>query len=596
MAATTGSGGLVSLPPALDDYHRRLLLTRLLAALIVLAAGGAAFFILPDPLTPPGLLLLGGVLLLLNAAFWQVGRTAPTATLPRLLTAQVVLDALALLVFIYLTGGLASPARFFFVLHAIVVAILAPGWRPYLYVAGVVAALSTLATLEAIGTLPSHPLIDTTPPPTLTDPRAIALDLTFLTTGLIAAAFITTSIADPLRQRERYLRALFDTTRAASASLDLDTVLTTLAEHAREPFNAVSVTLHLLDVDGDGLNMAAWAGHLPHGLQRLQRTTWPIYDRALFGETLVVPAAELSFASLHPASHHAILAPLMGQQPLGVLTIIRPASAHDTIYARAFAQSLADSAVVAIQHARAYTALQSAETQRTQFVHIVTHELRAPVTGAQSLMRVLLGNLVGDLTAQQRDILSRLSTRLDSLLVLINDLLDLAAIQTREFQEQLSPTPLAAALTTAIDHARDLAAEKHHTLHLPTADALSAAPHILATPTGLTRIFDNLIGNAVKYTPPGGTVTVALTQHDRYIHIAITDTGIGIPPDALAHLGDEFYRAPNAKESGIVGTGLGLATVKKLILHYGGQLHIESQVGHGSTFTVQLPTRPPADP
>jgi signal transduction histidine kinase len=112
---------------------------------------------------------------------------------------------------------------------------------------------------------------------------------------------------------------------------------------------------------------------------------------------------------------------------------------------------------------------------------------------------------------------------------------------------------------------------------------------VLATEAGLDRIWANLVGNAVKYTPAGGQVAVNLCQSGDEISVAVTDTGIGIPPDALPHLFEEFYRAPNARAAKIPGTGLGLAIVKELVDRYSGRIYVESKMGEGTTFTVALP-------
>jgi signal transduction histidine kinase len=93
----------------------------------------------------------------------------------------------------------------------------------------------------------------------------------------------------------------------------------------------------------------------------------------------------------------------------------------------------------------------------------------------------------------------------------------------------------------------------------------------------------------VKYTPSGGEVTVSLTADASHVRMAVTDTGIGISPEAMPHIFEEFYRASNAKDMGAEGTGLGLSLVKRIVDLYGGQMHVESHPGTGTTFTVLLP-------
>jgi signal transduction histidine kinase len=115
---------------------------------------------------------------------------------------------------------------------------------------------------------------------------------------------------------------------------------------------------------------------------------------------------------------------------------------------------------------------------------------------------------------------------------------------------------------------------------------------VCASAEGVAQIFSNLIGNAVKYTPADGELTVHLTQQTGNAVITISDTGIGIPAKDLPHLWDEFFRASNARRSQIIGTGLGLSIVKRLVDSYGGMISVQSVEGKGTTFTVSLPIAP----
>jgi signal transduction histidine kinase len=112
---------------------------------------------------------------------------------------------------------------------------------------------------------------------------------------------------------------------------------------------------------------------------------------------------------------------------------------------------------------------------------------------------------------------------------------------------------------------------------------------VRATEEDLDRIWVNLVGNAVKYTPPGGSIMVSVQRVDGQAQVVVSDTGIGIPAESLPHLFEEFYRAPNAKKMAEVGTGLGLAIVKDLVERYGGRIQVQSELGQGTTFTVTLP-------
>ena len=115
-------------------------------------------------------------------------------------------------------------------------------------------------------------------------------------------------------------------------------------------------------------------------------------------------------------------------------------------------------------------------------------------------------------------------------------------------------------------------------------------PSVMATEDGLGMVFGNLVGNAVKYTPSGGRVAVRLSRDKQGVAVDVRDSGIGIGSDEIARLGEEFFRASNAKSSGIGGTGLGLAIVRQHLDRWGARLEVESEVGHGSTFRVVFPS------
>lgn len=223
---------------------------------------------------------------------------------------------------------------------------------------------------------------------------------------------------------------------------------------------------------------------------------------------------------------------------------------------------------------------------KNEFILTITHELRSPVGGAQSLLRALLHNQAGALNEQQQTILERVSARMDTLMSLINDLLDLAAARSVTPREELETLDVRPQLERILARFQTEAESGRVDL---TAHLAQIPGQVHANHDGLEKILTNLIGNAIKYTPAGGRVRVSLHEADHHLCITVQDTGIGIPQEALAQLGEEFFRAPNAKHTGIPGTGLGLSIVRRLVEHFGGRLEVESTLGLGSTFRVFLP-------
>ena len=236
--------------------------------------------------------------------------------------------------------------------------------------------------------------------------------------------------------------------------------------------------------------------------------------------------------------------------------------------------------------ARAKAEMENLDRLKTAFMLTVTHELRAPVSGAQSLLRTLLRGLAGDINEQQSDILHRIENRLDFLLELNEDLLSLASSKTFDLEKPLENIVLQPLIQQVIDQIKVIAESRKIALIFTAPEEAMA---VNATEEGLVRIFTNLIGNAVKYTPAEGQVEVGVKKLTSNVIFTISDTGIGIPQDDMPHLWEEFFRAKNARRAGIKGTGLGLSIVKQYVDQFGGQIDVHSVEDEGTVFKLIMP-------
>ena len=223
---------------------------------------------------------------------------------------------------------------------------------------------------------------------------------------------------------------------------------------------------------------------------------------------------------------------------------------------------------------------------KSSFMLMVAHELRAPVTGAQSLLRTLVRGMAGELTDRQREILSRVEARHNELLDLINDLLTLAAGKSMAPDTAIASVDVMPLLEEVVERFRPQAEQAGVELIVQSSDQI---PRVRATPDALVTVFSNLIGNAVKYTGRGGRVTTSVHRGNDEVEVQVTDTGIGIAAEDLPRIGEEFFRAGNAKKSGVTGTGLGLAIVQQNLERFGGRMEVRSEIGRGSTFRILLP-------
>jgi signal transduction histidine kinase len=384
-----------------------------------------------------------------------------------------------------------------------------------------------------------------------------------------------------VRETERQVTALLQTSQAVSSTLSLPDVLQRLARSAALALQVRRASIRLLDETGENIPMVAAYGlsetYQNKGPVSLSRS--PLDREAMAGQTIVVHDAPRDPRIQYPKE--------VAEEGIGSILVVPITGRSRTLgVLRVYSEQADRFAPADVSFAMAHEALQNAERARALFVRTVTHELRAPVSGAQSLLRVLVRGMTGELTPQQGEILDRVETRLQNLMELIHDLLALAASKTVELQEAPRPIPLQESIQHAVELAAQEAGEKQIRLRL---EAPGEAILVRATPDGLGQIFGNLVGNAVKYTPQGGKVDVLVSLRSAGAVVTVTDTGMGIPAEDLPHLWEEFFRAGNARRSGIAGTGLGLSIVQRLVETFEGMISVQSAEAQGTTFTVTLP-------
>ena len=228
--------------------------------------------------------------------------------------------------------------------------------------------------------------------------------------------------------------------------------------------------------------------------------------------------------------------------------------------------------------------IENFDHSRSQFVQNASHELKTPL----STMKIMLENLIyqPDMPAELRaEFMQDMDHEIDRLSGIITDLLTLTQMDAQTTALKLTAVDLTALCKETI-HALAPAAERAGL----TLDA-TLAPRISlqADASKLGQVVYNLIDNAIKYTPEGGTVTVQLTGDSRKAVLTVRDTGIGIPEKDVAHIFDRFYRVDKARSRATGGSGLGLAIVRAIVQHYRGDITVNSVLDQGTTFTVSFP-------
>ncbi|MGZ3569174.1 MAG: response regulator [Thermodesulfobacteriota bacterium] len=232
------------------------------------------------------------------------------------------------------------------------------------------------------------------------------------------------------------------------------------------------------------------------------------------------------------------------------------------------------------------THLKELDKMKSEFIAMVTHELRAPIAAVEQQLTVILNKMAGEVTEKQEQLLSRAKQRTRGLLDLIKDLLDLSKIEAGKMVQYKEPLLLREVIQRVVDLMRAEAENKKIDLQFSIPPKVSL---INADRNSMEGIFTNLISNAIKYTPEGGKVWVDLGEEGGFVKATVSDTGIGIKTGDLPRIFDKFYRVKTTETRQIVGTGLGLSIVKSIVDAHLGSISVESEEGNGTTFTVLLP-------
>ena len=445
-------------------------------------------------------------------------------------------------------------------------------------------------------------------------------------------------LAEAFNRMAESLQARFEVDRELSSTLNLQTVLATLVRHAQRLCEADLAFLAYRERDASHAAVAACSGAVG---SRIHDWVIPVGEghagRVLQSGRILAPSLPAPDAAPPEREILAeegvvalVLVPINLQQHcVGVLGIgRRRATGFDEGRIETL-QRLADQAAVALANALAYReiemlnlSLEVKVTERTrdlteanaaleatheklkavdrlksEFVSNVSHELRTPLTAIRMAVENLLDGVTGEVAPALQRYLTRINNNTDRLVRLITDLLDLSRIEAGRVE--LHPTALSVGdlLQEVVEGMRPVVGEKGVELavSLPASPAL-----VFADRDKIQQVLINLVGNAVKFTPPGGriglstrrssaTMTASPGEDRDWIEFSVEDTGEGIPAKELDAIFEKFHQVRRDGQGKTQGTGLGLAIAKSLIELHGGRIHVESEVGRGSRFVFTIP-------
>ncbi len=290
------------------------------------------------------------------------------------------------------------------------------------------------------------------------------------------------------------------------------------------------------------------------------------------------------------------IVPIIRQNELiGFILLEKPALPGISDNILSFLTRVSDHAAIAIINAQLHQSVQAANQAKSEFVSLVSHELKVPMTSIKGYADLMLSEAAGPVTDNQGKFLKTIRSNVNRMATLVNDLSDISRIESGRLKLDLEAVSMAEAVEDALQSTKSQMDEREQHLELNIADDL---PAVWADPNRTGQILINLLSNAYKYNNVGGGICVVAELADnkwgdegapQVVHVAVSDTGIGMSEEDLAQLFVQFFRSENPEVRKESGTGLGLNITKLLIELQGGVIWVESELGKGTTFHFTIP-------
>ena len=411
-----------------------------------------------------------------------------------------------------------------------------------------------------------------------------------------------------LAQSVGELRALGEVSQAVSSTLDLETVLATIASHAVQLSGTDSGVIYEFDETTKEFNLRA-SHRMEAPVVEMLRAA-PIHlgegttgraatMRAPLQVSDISNEREYTAARARPLlirlGYRSLLSvPLLReQQIMGALTVWRRQTGEFPPEVVNLLQTFATQSALAIQNARLFREIEeksqqieAANRHKSEFLANMSHELRTPLNAIIGFSEVLQEKLFGELNEKQAEYTDDILTSGRHLLSLINEILDLSKVEAGRMELELATFDLPLAIDNARTFVRERATRHGITLDVKIDERLG---DIVGDERKIKQILLNLLSNAVKFTPEGGRIGINARQVGGSVEISVTDTGIGIAPEDQPKIFEEFRQVGADYAHKVEGTGLGLTLAKKFVELHGGRIWVESEVGKGSKFTFTLP-------
>jgi signal transduction histidine kinase len=449
--------------------------------------------------------------------------------------------------------------------------------------------------------------------------KQISLVETFADQASIAISNV--GLFEEVQARTRELTEALDQQTATAdvlkvisrSALDVQKVLDALVESAARLCDAYDAAI--FQVFGDGLRLVAHNGQIPFagpvGQYTMPLVRGRVPGRAVIDQRTIHITDMLTEANDYPESRRRALqqgwrtglaVPLVhAGEAIGVIIIRRAEVRQFTERQIELVNTFADQAVIAIENTRLFEEVEArtrelaktvedleiASQHKSQFVANMSHELRTPLAAILGYAELMQEGFYGNQSDKSMDALTRIRSNGKHLLGLINTVLDIAKIESGQFTLNMAEYAIESVVETVRSATESLAQNKKLALKTQVAKSL---PIGLGDEQRLTQVLLNLVGNAIKFTDTG-EVRVTAKAVNGHFNVSVTDTGPGIPLAHQARIFEQFHQVDSSNTKAKGGTGLGLAIAKQIVEMHGGRIWVESTLGQGSTFQMELPTR-----
>jgi signal transduction histidine kinase len=370
--------------------------------------------------------------------------------------------------------------------------------------------------------------------------------------------------------------------RRLNETLDMKRAMQITLEWSSRLCSAQSASLGLFDPESKTVRLVAHYGEP----DEFSGTSEVSLTHPLIGQVFETEQAALQMSApgVEPVQTILCVPIRLENRVIGIVTLVATRAGAFDEDAQALVSRLADRAAIAIENGRLYDAMQAANQAKSEFVSLVAHELKVPMTSISGYAELM--GMAGPLTEQQRAFIQTIQNNVHRMTVLVSDLSDISRIESGQLRVEIEEVDVRSAITEAEEGVIQQIKEHGHTLVEKVPPEL---PPVRGDHRRVVQVLINLLSNAYKYTPHGGTITLRAQRRGNAVQVSVTDTGVGMTSEQLAKLGTKFWRADNEHVADQPGTGLGMAITQSLLNLMGGRLEAQSTPGKGSTFTVTLP-------